>query len=145
MRIIINLPNKTINISAKHGDKNDRRNGKSKKGGGGGGSAIAEMTFVRSTTITGELLSTCGGHNTEQETIDAQIASLESLSDESETLLKQQKIREESWGSPITTKLCLIGLDGDEEEGIICRRSSNGEGIIAEDEQTDRTDGTSYL
>uniref|UniRef100_A0A915LKP5 G-protein coupled receptors family 1 profile domain-containing protein n=2 Tax=Meloidogyne TaxID=189290 RepID=A0A915LKP5_MELJA len=142
MRRSVSASNTPLN--AKHGDKNDRRNGKSKKGGGGG-SAIAEMTFVRSTTITGELLSTCGGHNTEQETIDAQIASLESLSDESETLLKQQKIREGSWGSPITTKLCLIGLDGDEEEGIICRRSSNGEGIIAEDEQTDRTDGTSYL
>ncbi|KAL7069671.1 hypothetical protein ACQ4LE_011127 [Meloidogyne hapla] len=135
MRRSVSASNTPLN--AKHGDKNDRRNGKSKKGGG---SAIAEMTFVRSTTITGELLSTCGGR-TEQETIDAQIASLESLSDESETLLKQQKC-EERWGSPITTKLCLIGLDGDEEEGIICRRSSEG---IAEDEQTDRTDGTSYL
>ena len=103
---------------------------------------MAEMTFVRSTTVTGELLSTCGGR-TEQETIDIQIASIESLSDESETLLKQQKI-EQGWVGPLTT-LCLVGLDGDEEEEkIICRRSSNTEGI-AEDEQTDRTDGTSYL
>ncbi|KAF7638835.1 G_PROTEIN_RECEP_F1_2 domain-containing protein [Meloidogyne graminicola] len=123
--------------------KNEKQNGKFTKKGGGGGGPISEMTFVRSTTITGELVSTCGGRNTEQETIDIQIASLESLSDESETLLKQQK-PQQGWVNPISTKLCFVGLTDDEEEGIICRRSSNVEGIV-EDELTDKTDGTSYL
>lgn len=94
----------------------DRRGCNSAKDG-------AETTFGRSTTLTADILSTCGGRTlAEQETMDVHLASEESLSDESETLLHSK--------SP----LVQLGMEDELPNNV-----------DMDDEQTDRTDGTCYL
>ena len=74
--------------------------------------------------MTAEILSTCGGRTlAEQETMDVHLASEESLSDESETLLHSKN------------PLVQLGMEDELPNN----------NMDMDDEQTDRTDGTCYL
>jgi hypothetical protein len=99
--------------------------------GGGGDAGQRETTFVRSTTLTAESWAGRTTMGEEPETQDVQMASEESLSDESETLLNRG-----GGGGP----LVKLGIEDDDEE----ERGGNNNYEVY-DEQTDRTDGTCYL
>uniref|UniRef100_A0A914H1I5 G-protein coupled receptors family 1 profile domain-containing protein n=1 Tax=Globodera rostochiensis TaxID=31243 RepID=A0A914H1I5_GLORO len=87
---------------------------------GTGGRSTEGMLCMRSTTVTAELASTCEGKVAEQETVDSrvQLASEESFSDESDTLLNNNssKMAEMDWRiDRVTTGRAVLLTEGSAE------------------------------
>uniref|UniRef100_A0A183BYG2 G_PROTEIN_RECEP_F1_2 domain-containing protein n=1 Tax=Globodera pallida TaxID=36090 RepID=A0A183BYG2_GLOPA len=87
---------------------------------GTGGRSTEGMLCMRSTTVTAELASTCEGKVAEQETVDSrvQLASEESFSDESDTLLNNNssKMAEMGWRiDRVTTGRTVLLTEGPAE------------------------------